>query len=154
MNRLFTLKVTACVAAALMLFCWTLLIYGRYFETSYLTYRTLPFPVIEYEVHAGEPVQLMVERCNTSGRRLQYPSTHRLICRDGAMNPVLPVDLPSMPLSTDEGCKRSISNFNTVPLNTLPLWCQFKGVAMVDGPMYRHDVEWYSDEFKVIPPRK
>ena len=138
----------------IFLSCVCVVIYGRFFEKPYVQYTNLPFPVLNYEVVAGQPVELLVARYNSKNEDMFYPSSHRMLCRNGDFVKLLPVDLPGMPLQTKPGQRESISRFNVVPINTQKSVCYFEGTALVSGLLYVHEVKWSSGEFMVTPFEK
>jgi hypothetical protein len=127
------------------------LILGGYFfgitvEQPYLRYQNVPFPVITRTVRAGEPVRLMVARCNDDSVRHGYLVTHMLRNLDtGGF-----VLLPDVWVEIAPGCATAISQLNIVPPGTPPGTYEASGRALVDGRFANHQVMWRSEPFEVV----
>jgi hypothetical protein len=150
MNRLFTYKIMLFVSATLFIVCASILIYARWFEKPWLIYQNLPFPAVMLKVHPGDAVPLVIERCNSTKVIKQYSITHSLLNTDSKNLGLLPVLLPSLPLSIEPGCSRYITKVHITPIDTAPGTYKFFGSASIQGLLVTHDVEWYSEEFEVV----
>jgi hypothetical protein len=150
MMRIFIYKVMLLLAASLFAVCSSILIYARWFEKPWLVYQNLPFPPVILKVHPGDVVPLVIERCNSTKVIKQYSITHSLLNTDSKNLGLLPVLLPSLPLSLEPGCNRYITKVHIVPIDTAPGTYKFFGSASVQGLLVTHDVEWYSEEFEVV----
>lgn len=120
--------------------------WAYYFERSYLYYVNSPFPT-STPVHAGEPVELIVERCSRSRTRRAYMTTHSL--RNVATGAI--ELLPDVWVDIEPGCTRSTSRINLIPKGTAPGTYTVSGTARVEGLVMTHRVPWTSRPFQVLP---
>jgi hypothetical protein len=120
-------------------------LFGASIETPYLRYTNSPFPAAG-PVRAGEAVQLVVERCNDSGRHRGYMVSHQLRNLDTGMVTILPDAL----VMIEPGCTTAISRLNVIPSGTEPGRYRVTGRATVHGFFSQHDVTWESQAFTVL----
>lgn len=123
-------------------------LYGATLEQPYLRYTNLPFPALA-PVHAGEALQLNVERCNDDRVEHAYLLSHQLVNLDTSAV----VLLPDTVVAIAPGCQRAISRVNVVPPGTAPGHYMVTGVALARGLFALHRVAWQSVPFEVLSPR-
>ena len=118
--------------------------YYAFFEPPYLTYENLPFPVLTPVVHDGEPVLLMVGRCNNDDKTRIYGISHRLVGEH------LTILLSAVPTSIEPGCTTAISAVNVIPKGVPPGTYHIEGYAEVQGTLRTSSVSWRSATFQVV----
>lgn len=124
---------------ALVLYLW-----ASRFEAPFLYYQNLPFPVMA-TVHAGDVVQLQVERCNSDSITHKYRTTRKLTNAETGKDDLL----PDVEVEIKPGCHRSTSKVNEIPPTTTPGTYIVGGIAEVEGRFRRHQIPWYSEPFQV-----
>jgi hypothetical protein len=143
MRVFHTLAVVALSLAALVLGG---VLFGINVEQPYLRYTNLPFPAVSRTARAGEPVQLLVARCNDDQVRHGYLVTHMLRNLTTG-NFVL---LPDVWVEIAAGCTTGLSQLNIVPPGTPPGTYEASGRALVEGRFANHQVTWRSEPFEVV----
>ena len=118
-----------------------------FFESPYLRYTNLPFPPVRESVIAGDVVPLHIVRCNDDNETHNYTIAHSLENLDTRVYTLLPM----MQVNLPPGCNTSVSTNNRVPLDTPPGRYRAFGTAEIRGLLKMHIVEWYSQEFAVLP---
>lgn len=119
------------------------------FEKPYLSYTNLPFPSA-MAARAGEPVELLVQRCSSARSPRSYMTTHTLNNVDTGAVMLLPV----VWIDVAPGCTSSYSRINVIPKTTAPGIYTVSGMAMVDGMVLTHKVPWASRPFEVLPAKE
>lgn len=120
-------------------------LFGASMEQPYLRYLNSPFPAAG-PARAGEAVQLVVERCNDSGRNRGYMVAHQLQNLDTGMVTILPDAM----IMIEPGCATAISRLNLIPSGTAPGRYRVTGRATVHGFFAQHEVSWASQPFQVL----
>lgn len=121
-------------------------VYGMFFEPPYIRYQNLPFPVAT-PVEQGRTVPIIIERCNDSKNERVYMSARTLVNTDNGVS----VQLPEATVSLKPGCDRTISRSVTVPIETPPGNYRIEGEAIAQGLVRKQRVDWYTEQFQVIP---
>lgn len=147
MRVFHTLAIAAVSLAALVLGGY---LFGLNVERPYLYYTNVPFPVIKNPVQAGDPVELLVGRCNRDQEPHGYLVTRQL--RNTATGSY--ILLPDLWLDIQPGCTEGIGQINIVPPDTPPGSYVVSGRALVAGRFGNHQVEWQSTPFSVIKRRE
>ena len=122
--------------------------YSAYFETPYIVYSPMPFPMAGQKIYPGGVATATATRCNTQKHPVTYKSSRRLT-RENSTQPAL--ILESVLITIEPGCSSVSTRINVVPENTPPGFYRFSGVAMVKGLIVEHEVGWNTDVFEVIP---
>jgi hypothetical protein len=119
--------------------------FGLLVEKPYLSYGNVPFPVLNNPVVRGQPVHLMVMRCNTDTKRRSYLLSRTLISTTGGPEYVLPASAASIAA----GCHTDISAANVIPPDVPPGRYYIEGLAEVNGTLRTFIVNWHSQPFDV-----
>lgn len=130
-----------------MLLTGAVLIYLTLIEKPYLSYPTLPIPVVKKAVYPGDILEIKVTRCNASNSRKAYTST-RFLDNTGDDQEVLVFELVGV--IAPPGCVTSISRAHRIPDSTAEGEYQLTGVATVTGIIRNFYVEWYTEPFRVL----
>lgn len=116
----------------------------------FLQRPTLSYPqpqlLVKREPKAGEPVTLIVERCNSSGDRQVYLISRRLVRLDKKQRDKI---LETSPVDVPPGCSTAESNANVIPVGTVPGQYMVAGISIVPGIGRTFLVEWHSAPFQV-----
>lgn len=123
-----------------------IVLYALYFERPFLRYQNLPFPV-ETPVEQGRTVPIIIERCNDSKDERVYMSARTLKNVDNGKE----VQLPEATVSLKPGCQRTTSRTITIPLETPPGNYVINGEGIGQGLLKKQRVEWYTEQFQVVP---
>ena len=134
------------IATFLALIVATMVFYAYFLEQPYLSYQNRPFPPSIEKVTAGEPVPLIVERCNSADHLKSYKTTHSIRSETTGITTML----PDVRVSIKPGCHRSISKVNEVPKGTAPDIYTVYGIAIAEGSLRNFNVPWSSEPFEVI----
>ena len=124
------------------------LVYLRYFEPPFLSYKGMPFQV-EGPARPGESVKLIVTRCNSDSKPRDYELSHWLHNIDTGDEPV-PLPAGKVP-TIKPGCWTGRSAMNVIPVGTPPGRYRVGGAGMAEGTLRTIPVEWYSETFEVLP---
>ena len=136
---------------ALILFVVCVYIYSRYLEEPYLSYKPLPFPMVNPRVYPGAVAAAIASRCNSRDRVMSYRSS-RQIKRENSTQPAVILD--SVEISAEPGCTTVSTRANVVPEDTQPGFYRFSGVAVIKGLMVDHEIGWNTDVFEVMAKPK
>lgn len=123
-----------------------IVIYALYFEPPFLRYQNLPFPVAT-PVEQGRTVPIVIERCNDSKKERVYMSARTLRNVETGRE----VQLPESTVSIKPGCDRMLSRAVVIPLETPPGKYIIDGEGIAQGLLRKHGVDWYTEQFDVIP---
>lgn len=137
------------LASALAVSCIGIGIWAKYYELPWLYYQNLPFPTMMPQVYPGDVAPLQVERCNSSGEKKLYNTTHNLRNEKTGLSEML----PDRRIDIDPGCHRTISKINTVPLTTKPGIYTVWGTGVIQMRIGEREVPWYSEKFEVLPAK-
>lgn len=142
-------RMTLAVVFSAMTFGIVGVVLGYLFlEKPAIEYRNVPFPAPRQINHAGDVVPLVINRCNTTNKAINYSTTHTLKRIQGSM--VFYTVLPEVQIMAPPGCTFATSAINTLPLDLVPGRYVLFGTAEVRGTLRVHYVDWYSEEFDVV----
>lgn len=125
---------------------WTLLLADKFVEKPYLTYKNLPFPVLQKQVFAGEIIPILVIRCNDTEEMQNYNTTRALenvVTKENFL-------LEEQRLLIKPGCTQSESRVNKIPPTVPPGKYYIYGTAEVRGHSHFLILDWRTQEFEVI----
>lgn len=123
-----------------------LIVYLTIIEKPYLSYTTLPIPVIKKTVQPGEILPLNVARCNASKERKVFTST-RLLENVGEDQEMLVMEVVGV--SIRPGCWTSTVFSHRIPESAQPGRYRLIGVSTVPGMIRNFLVSWYSEPFEI-----
>lgn len=147
-KRCHSITAASSIGLSLMIFLTVGIIFKYlFFEPPYLTYTNLPFPTLVREIRAGEVMPLQVIRCNNDDQTHNYVIAHSLENLDTHAYTLLPM----VQLNISPGCHPGTSTINRVPPDTPTGRYRVFGTAEIRGLLKTHIVEWYSQEFAVLP---
>ena len=132
------------VAAAMLASLALIFVWANYIEKPYLSYENLPFQVMT-KPKAGEVVELLVERCNSSKKAQSY-NTSRAVLN---LKTKEVITLADARVSIESGCHRGVSRLNKLPEKLPAGLYKISGVALVPGSVIRFEVPWYSEPFEI-----
>lgn len=121
-------------------------IYASYTSASWLTYQNQPFEVLTPVVHAGQSPIHRIARCNSSGIRQVYNTTHILTPLFGGDDLLL----PDVKIEIEPGCYRVSTSVNPVPSKAALGFYTPHGTAIIESFWGKRYVVWYGEPFEVI----
>lgn len=125
-------------------------LYASITSASWLTYQNQPFEVLTPVVRAGQSPIHRIARCNSSGVRQVYNTTHTLTPMAGGDDLLL----PDVKIEIEPGCFRVATGVNPVPLNAALGFYLPHGTAITESLWGKKYVVWYGEPFEVIAKEK
>ncbi len=125
---------------------WAALVWMIFFTPPPLEYENIPFPVVTPFVKAGEPVVVVVRRCNTAAVSRMYAVSRELVDEKGNATLLEPM-LAKLPI----GCATTTVRSHQVPLGTPPGRYYLRGYAEIQEFIRSHTVHWRTMSFEVVP---
>ena len=145
--RMRLLNILAGIFVILGVAIYSVNIYSSYFETPFLSYKNLPFPVTPDVVSAGEQISFMVVRCNSSNDVQQLVSTRALVPEDSIMKAII---FDYIFVNVAPGCTPPTPLTATIPLGTAPGFYRVAGKSKVKGLAADHEVSWNTALIQVV----
>ena len=149
MNFLLGRSVLVSLVTAPMVVSMLALCYFTLLERAWLVYSDPVLRVLGDNVLPGQPVVLLVRRCNRDSRVHTYLISHTLVSLDSQR---LPQILEGKAATIAPGCSTVESRINVIPLGTPPGRYLIEGASEVNGTLRNLSVGWVSDPFTVRYP--
>lgn len=115
------------------------------FDKAPLSYKNVPFPVVNQVIHPGDSIPFRIDKCNRSDHATSYIVTRTLHSLDG--NPSLL--LGSSNIKLEPGCITVISEGAKLPDTVTPGKYKLMGISEVQGVVKPFKIEWQTEPFVV-----